>query len=135
MLPLVKPDGFGCVITQDQLLVTLPPPHPALHAHNNGHWRKKSPFVWSLRQMAVEACRSVAGLNWQQVRLHYQFVFCDRKRRDVANCIQSLKPAVDGIVDAGVIPDDNYQHLIIGSATCLVEPANPRTVLTFERLG
>ncbi|MEU0515599.1 hypothetical protein [Amycolatopsis sp. NPDC006125] len=43
------------------------------------------------------------------VQLHYRPG--DRRRRDTDNLIASQKPAVDGLVDARLIPDDNPSHL------------------------
>lgn len=34
-----------------------------------------------------------------------------RWRPDVGACYPTVKAAIDGIVDAGIIPDDNPQHL------------------------
>jgi crossover junction endodeoxyribonuclease RusA len=42
-------------------------------------------------------------------QLHYQPG--DARTRDTDNLIASQKPAVDGLVDAGLIPDDNPTHL------------------------
>ena len=39
-----------------------------------------------------------------------EFCFADGRRRDLDNL--SLKACIDGIVDAGVIADDDYRHLI-----------------------
>lgn len=36
----------------------------------------------------------------------------DRRRRDVHNLFPTIKAAVDGLVDAGVLPDDDDTHLI-----------------------
>lgn len=35
-----------------------------------------------------------------------------RWRPDVAACYPTVKAAIDGIVDAGVIPDDDDRHLL-----------------------
>lgn len=42
------------------------------------------------------------------VELHY--TPRDRRRRDPMNLVATLKPVEDGIVDAGVIPDDTPQY-------------------------
>jgi hypothetical protein len=34
-----------------------------------------------------------------------------RSPQDVAACAPAVKAAIDGLVDAGVIPDDNAEHL------------------------
>lgn len=42
--------------------------------------------------------------------------------RDVPNAIGAMKGTIDGIVDAGVIPDDDAKHLSIGSVTIVRRP-------------
>lgn len=37
--------------------------------------------------------------------------FPDRRRRDLQNYHKTLKALLDGFVDAGLLPDDDAQHL------------------------
>lgn len=41
--------------------------------------------------------------------------------RDEANALAALKAAIDGIIDAGVLPDDSRKHLRIGGITISAE--------------
>jgi Holliday junction resolvase RusA-like endonuclease len=36
----------------------------------------------------------------------------DNRRRDTANIYPSVKSVIDGVVDAGVIPDDNDKYVL-----------------------
>lgn len=45
-----------------------------------------------------------------------------KRQRDEDNLTASLKPAFDGIVDAGLIPDDSSEYLRINSVTIRVDP-------------
>jgi Holliday junction resolvase RusA-like endonuclease len=45
------------------------------------------------------------------VRLHIEFVYTVERRRDFDNMVAGLKGAIDGLVVAGVIPDDSIDHL------------------------
>jgi hypothetical protein len=38
--------------------------------------------------------------------------FQDERRRDVANYYPTVKAAIDGFVDAGIITDDDHTHFI-----------------------
>lgn len=56
------------------------------------------------------------------------FVVPDRRRRDEQNFLQMLKPAFDGLVDAGVLQDDNHEvfkvvatHFEVGEPKVIVE--------------
>jgi len=72
--------------------------------------------------------------TWDKAVVDYQFCLATARRRDTANLIQSQKPAIDGVVDAGIIADDDWKHLEIGSVKCEVDRKNPRVVLTFRKV-
>ena len=122
----------------NEIKITLPLPSAKLHAHATGHWRAKAGPTKELRELACVVTRQeISGkkLNWQRATLEYQFFFKTNRRRDAANCVQSMKPAVDGVVDAGLLIDDCWQVLEIAGVRCSVDKANPRTELIFRRVG
>jgi len=117
------------------VVITLPPPSAALHAHAKGRWQSKSGPTRKLRQLACTLAKEhVTGPPWQEAAITYQFWFADFRRRDSANAIQAMKAAVDGVVDAGLIQDDDWQRLRIDGVHCGVDKENPRTELVFERV-
>lgn len=61
-------------------------------------WRSKLGAI----NAGIPPCARVA------VELHY--APRDRRRRDPMNLVATLKPVEDGVVDAGVIPDDTPQY-------------------------
>jgi len=79
---------------------------PPLTANQRLHWRRRAELTrqvrttvaWHARQARIPPCRFIT------VTLHYRPG--DRRRRDTDNLVATLKPAADGLVDAGVIPDD-----------------------------
>ena len=70
------------------------------------HWSAKQREVRAIRSTAETIARlyRVPRLGRVAIELHY----CprDRRRRDPLNLVATLKPVEDGLVDAGVIPDD-----------------------------
>lgn len=120
----------------ESVTITLPLPDARLHAHAKGNWRPKAAATKSLRELA-HALAMVASRRrrpqWESATLHVLFCWKDNRRRDQANALQSLKPAIDGLVDAGIIVDDCWQVLRIGSIDCVVDRSNPRVELTLER--
>lgn len=66
--------------------------------------------VKELRRLAwARACEAkIPPLGRVAIELHYEPR--DKRRRDPFNLIATLKPLEDGIVDAGVIPDDTPQY-------------------------
>lgn len=87
---------------------------PKLHAHNSGHWRTKAAAVKAARQIAKVRAHSQPRLKGPVV-LDIEFTVPDRRRRDVLNLCQSLKPTIDGVVDAGGIDGDHWECLSVGS--------------------
>lgn len=131
--PLTMPTGDLFFRTANSVCIVLPPPHPALNAHNKGHWRKKTKLVKSLRwwsaRTAANAMKELKLQTFAKASIGYLFYFPDDIQRDSANAIQSQKPAVDGLVDAKLLSNDNWQTLHLAGAICGIDRKNPRTVL------
>ena len=121
-------------MVMNKITIELPPPDPKLHAHAKGHWRSKTAATKQLRELAFMLVKQQhRGATWDRAVVDYAFHFKDNRRRDAANAIQSMKPAIDGAVGAGLLVDDCWRHLMIGAVTCDVDRDNPRTVITFHR--
>lgn len=117
-----------------RITIQLPPINPKLHAHNTGHWRTKAAAVKQLKIVAQVTARPLVSETWDRAKVHYHFFVPDNLRRDEGNMIHSQKPAIDGIVKAGLIVDDSWQYLSTGSVTVEIDRDNPRVVLIFERV-
>lgn len=73
-------------------------------------WQVRAALTRPWRKQAKEAAQA-AGIprcNKITVRLHY--VPVDDRPRDPLNLVASLKAIEDGLVDAGVIPDDSNRY-------------------------
>jgi crossover junction endodeoxyribonuclease RusA len=93
---------------------------PPLSLNDRMHWRKKSAItkdvrtdIWFQAKEVVPPCAAAV------VELHY--VPRDARRRDRDNLVATLKPCMDGLVDAGVIPDDTPEYL---TWTVHIDPPN-----------
>jgi hypothetical protein len=115
--------------------ITIPLPDKKLHAHNTGHWRSKAPLVKAQRAMAhalmTSLIRSGRAQAMPRATLTLYVWFADRRRRDARNVAQGCKGAIDGCIDAGLLPDDDWQHLADGGTVCDVDKMNPRVELRF----
>ena len=70
-----------------------------------------------------------------RAKLDLTFVFPGYRRRDRDNMLSSAKPGIDAIVDAGLLLDDDVEHLQIGKVDILVDPERaPLTVIDIEAL-
>lgn len=72
------------------------------------HTRARRTRWW--RQAAALAGRNVPGLEWGRVVIFFRFP--TNHRREVNNLMPTSKAIVDGLVDAGVFPDDNDKHVL-----------------------
>jgi len=71
-----------------------------------------------------------------KARLNLTFVFAEQRRRDRDNCLASFKPGLDAIVDAGLLSDDDAEHLEIGKVDILVDPERaPLTIIEIEEVN
>jgi len=70
---------------------------------------------------------------WQRATV--QATFCHRvgRRRDDVNHLAMLKPAYDGVVEAGLLVDDDSEHLTTLPAKFAIDRTYPRIELLFER--
>ncbi len=113
--------------------IDLPFPDKKLHAHNTGHWRSKADAVANMRGMAkLLAMRKGNTSVGKAAVCHYRFRVPDNVRRDVANMIQSCKPAIDGIVDSGLLADDCWQVLSLGRVEVVIDRNRPGVDIVIE---
>lgn len=114
--------------------ITLPLPGARLHAHAKGHWRAKASATSAARSLALSvarvkslspSCRRPGGRK----QIDYLFFVPDRRRRDEANLVQSCKPYIDGLVDAGVLERDDWEYLHTRSIVVEVDRVDPRVEL------
>lgn len=72
----------------------------------------------------LAACKGNRG--WKRATIMYQFYWLDRRRRDASNAEASMKSALDGIVDSGLIADDSHEVLRHLPTQFYADKENPR---------
>ena len=83
---------------------------PPLSLNDRTHWRVKAKYGKEIRAWVREwATYTVPACSVAEVEFHY--TPRDRRRRDQDNLVPNLKHAIDGLVDAGVIPDDTPEYV------------------------
>lgn len=103
--------------------VQLPAGMPLLSANGREHWRPKAAATRAIRDAAHLAVKGAPGLRQAVLaargaaameRAHVLAVLhpADRRRRDPANMYPAVKAALDGIVDAGVLVDDDSTRVV-----------------------
>lgn len=73
--------------------------------------RTLSPRIRTLRMQARVMARAAHCPTFMRARLVAWVRFPDGRRRDLHNYMPTLKALVDGLVDAGLLPDDDARHL------------------------
>lgn len=63
--------------------------------------------------------------------LSITFYVKDKRRRDLDNMLSTVQ---DALVKAGIIEDDSWQYLTIGSLTAEIDTKNPRAKITLKVL-
>lgn len=93
--------------------------------NHRAHWRVKAQETRAFRTAACLLARQahIPALGRAQIELHY--APRDRRRRDAVNLAPTLKACEDGIVDAGVIPDDTPAYSV--PMMPIIEPPTGKT--------
>lgn len=88
--------------------------HRPASLNDRVHWSERARGARWWRQVTWAVCRAagVPPLGRASVELHVTPP--DRRRRDQDNLVATLKPVLDGLVDAGVVPDDTPEHVEYG---------------------
>jgi crossover junction endodeoxyribonuclease RusA len=93
--------------------LALPAKTKLINANHNLHFRRKAELIKVIRNAAWTMARhsNIPALQ----RAHIYFVIhpdLRASRRDPGNWAPTAKAAVDGLVDAGVLPDDDSTRLL-----------------------
>ena len=96
----------------------------------------KATAIKRYRRLACEAVQAegVESFPWGKVLVTAAFFHKTDRTRDQDNAMGSLKAAYDGLVDAGVVEDDDFIHMERGVPTFGYDKISPRVVLTIKRL-
>ena len=82
-----------------------------MNSNDREHWSKRAKVSSLLRTTARAQCKGIPkGLP--RVKIKAIYYAPDNRRRDVSNLFPSCKAIIDGIVDAGVIKDDNDKYVV-----------------------
>ena len=115
--------------------LTLPHlPPKELSPNRKLHWAVKSPATRTAREETGWIAKSeYKGETMQKVRVNYLFRTKSRICRDCDTLIRCCKPIIDGLVDAKVFKDDNWECMEIGSARVVLDDRE-ETVITVESI-
>lgn len=85
-----------------------------LTANDKLHWARRASLTKQLRRwgyfLGCEG-RGVECLHLARARVVFEVAYPDRRRRDRHNLAPTIKAMLDGLIDAGLLPDDADRYL------------------------
>lgn len=82
-----------------------------LSLNHRTHHQVKAKQVRTVRDAAAMLSKMAKIPKLGRCRVTLVYEPRDNRRRDPLNLVATLKPVQDGIVDAGVVPDDTIEYL------------------------
>ena len=95
----------------DRSVVIDVPAGEWLTSNGRYHWAQKARRTRALRIRAAYAARAARIPPMARARITVHVHGRTRARTDPANAYPTVKAVIDGLVDAGVLPDDDAAHL------------------------
>ena len=91
--------------------LTLPWTKPPLNMNDRLHRMAEYAQQQAIRQTAKILARNARIPACEHVEVAMIWTVPDRGRRDAENPIATMKPFCDGLVDAGIVPDDTPEWM------------------------
>lgn len=88
-------------------------PDVLLNMNDRTHWRKKAVQVKNWRTAAFVAANNAGLGSLPPCFVRLTLPVRDSRRRDPMNWAPTVKACVDGIVDAGLFPDDDSSWVTV----------------------
>ncbi len=83
---------------------------PPLNANQRLHWAKKANLTRDIRTLTGHLARQ--GIRpAEHITVQLVWVVTDKRRRDSDNTYPTFKAMCDGLVDAGIVPDDTPEYM------------------------
>lgn len=82
-----------------------------VNSARNWHYHKLAKFVKEWREGFCILAQEAGVPSLHAIRIEIIPILADRRTQDTAACCLAAKAAIDGIVDAGVVPDDRREFL------------------------
>ena len=85
---------------------------PPLNMNDRQHWRARAAKTKAIRsEVHIRAKASTIPLGLSHITAEFHYRPRDNRRRDADNLTATAKACFDGLVDAGVVPDDVPAHM------------------------
>lgn len=88
--------------------IRLPWVKPPLSLNDTEHWAPRARKVKEIRRTTMLLAKRARIPHLETCEVRLLWLVSNRRKRDRGNMQATMKPAVDGLVDAGVIEDDAW---------------------------
>jgi crossover junction endodeoxyribonuclease RusA len=105
---------------------------PPLSQNDRLHWTLKHERTSMVRNAAAWAAKGQKIPAAARITAQLHYATGDNRRRDAPNLTATSKPAIDGLVDAGVVPDDSDRYVTEVMPVIHNGPGDRRLWLTVE---
>jgi hypothetical protein len=119
-------------------LTVVIPGHPDNdNQRRKWHWSERSgrDTDWKAAARSVASNALPAGAPWDFVDIEVVFVKPTRAARDPDNVVGAAKPLIDGLVLAGLLPDDSDRHVRKVCGSTLYEKGVREVRVTVTQVG
>lgn len=96
----------------DTYTVALPAGLQLINANERLHWRVKNTRTQAIADAANIMARNAKIPALDRVTITVVYHPAAKRRLDPHNWYPTIKAAIDGLVRAGVLPDDDHTHLL-----------------------
>jgi crossover junction endodeoxyribonuclease RusA len=109
-------------------VITVPLPYrtPPLTMNGRMHWAVKGRVTKQVRQDAWTLARALKIPPMGAVITELVWFKGDNRRADAVNIAATLKPLEDGLVDAGVLPDDSADRVLSSRTAVVLKRDDPQ---------
>ena len=117
----------------DPLTITVKAPGPLMNMNDHHHWRVRGPAAKAWRLAAFIAATNGDHHDFYPSWVQLSLPVADKRRRDPHNYAPTVKHVIDGLVDAGVWPDDTPEWVTTIEPLLRVDRGGPVLVHIWPR--
>lgn len=115
--------------------ITLEPPAAFINLNDRMHHMVKAKLTKAWREATYHEIRAnVRPDHYTRARITVAYRFPTNRRREVGNLQPTSKAIVDGLVDAGLLPDDSDTHVVGPDNRRHIPNGSPLVTVTIEEI-
>lgn len=123
-LAYIAAEAIAQTVPPVRIVVDIPAPCEWISSNDRGkHWGRKADLTAQWRAAAGWRARQAKVSAMQRADIEVRVVFPNARRRDPHNLTPTIKACIDGLVDVGMLPDDDAKHLTITRIDRTIDPS------------